>query len=245
MSSRLILSEYQNNQSLITPVYESIANSPLKEKRLKLHGTAIVCDEPGYNGRTYPTRLMTRESKKFTDTYIKNFNSLGELNHPPVDEEGNARLLPVTEINLEKVSHIIELLGMEGNHMKIKFRIVEKTPCGAILKALLDDGIPVGVSLRGLGSVYRDGGKNIVADDYDLITVDVVGRPSYGKAAMMQSMMEATSNNKIQLLTECENPAILEAISEFRNEVDASVRSGTFNKTQFLNMNTLLNKISN
>ena len=243
--SKLILAEYQNDSSLIKPVYESVTG--IKEKRLKLHGTAIVCDEPGYNGRTYPTRLMTRESKKFTENYIQQANSLGELNHPPVDEEGNARLLPVTEINLEKVSHIIEFLGMQNNHMKIKFRIIEKTPCGSILKALCDDGIPVGVSLRGLGSVYRDGNRNMVADDYDLITVDVVGRPSYGKSAMMSPMLESImeSTPKIKLLTECQDRSILEAVKEFRDEIDASVRSRTINKTQYVSMNKLINKISN
>jgi hypothetical protein len=237
--SKIKLVESLDKNLPMKPLYESISGSPLKEKRLKLHGTAIVCDEPGINGRTYPTRLMTRESKKFTDNYIKYANSLGELNHPPVDDEGNARLLPVTEINLEKVSHIIEELHMVNNHMKIKFRIIEKHPCGAILKALIEDGIPVGVSLRGLGSVYRDGNRNMVADDYELITVDVVGRPSYGKAAMMQSVMEATSSHKIPVLTE----AVDVAVQEFRNEIDTAVRQGTLMETQYYSLTKLLNNI--
>lgn len=226
--------------SQLKPMYESITvGGAPTAKRLKLYGTAIVCDKPGINGRTYTTRLMTREASKFTENYINNANSMGELNHPPVDEEGNARILPVTEINLEKVSHIIEELKMVGNLMKIKFRVIEKHPCGNILKILVEDGIPIGVSLRGLGSVYRDGGRNIVADDYELITVDAVGRPSYGKDAMMQSVMEAIKDKKIPYITE----AVDIAVSEFKNEIDMAVRQGTVKQTQYHAINKLLNNI--
>lgn len=239
--SRLKLIESADNKNLpMKPIYESLVGAVNKPKRLKLEGTAIVCDEPGINGRTYTTRLMSREANKYTNNYIKYANSLGELNHPPVDEEGNARLLPVTEINLSKVSHIIEELYMLNNHMKIKFRIIEGHPCGAMLKALVDDGIPVGVSLRGLGSVYNQSGKNIVADDYELITIDVVGRPSYGKAAMMHSVMESINDKKIPLLTE----AVESAVNEFKNEIDLAVRHNVLMETQYYSLNKLLNNIS-
>lgn len=237
--SRLKLVESVNKELPLTPMYESMGGSSALGKRLKLYGTAIVCDEPGINGRTYPTRLMARESKKYTDNYIKYANSLGELNHPPVDDEGNARLLPVTEINLEKVSHIIEQLHMVNNHMKIKFRVIDKHPCGAIIKVLVDDGIPIGVSLRGLGSVYSEGGRKIVSDDYDLITVDVVGRPSYGRAAMMQSVMESINDHKLPILTE----AVDIAVNEFKSEIDDAVRSNTLMETQYYSLTKLLNNI--
>jgi hypothetical protein len=182
---------------------------------------------------------MTRESKKFTQNYIRTANSLGELNHPPVDDEGNARLLPVTEINLEKACHLIEKLEMQGNNMIIKSRVITAHPCGAIIKALSDDGIPVGNSLRGLGSVYRDGGKNIVADDYDLITVDIVGRPSYGNNAMLHSITEAVNSHKIPLLTE----AVEYAVQEFRSEIDSSVRNNTLKSTAYYSINKLLESL--
>jgi len=242
---KLKLVDGNEGTSLITPIYESIGTMP-GVKRLKMKGTAIVCDEAGINGRTYPTRLMSRECNNYNENYIKTFNALGELNHPPVDDEGNPKLLPVTEINLEKVSHIIEELKMVGNRMMIKFRVIEKHPCGAILKILADEGIPIGVSLRGLGSVYRDGGRNIVSDDYELITIDAVGRPSYGKDAMMQAVMEATSPSK-KILTESVNgyyrPLVESAIAEFRNEVDMSVKAGTLMQTQYYSLNKLLNTI--
>lgn len=236
--SKLKLQEYSRETSSLKPIYEAISAEPMS-KRLKLEGTAIVCDEPGINGRTYTSRLMGREANKYTNNYIKIANSLGELNHPPVDEEGNARHLPVTEINLEKVCHIIEKLEMQGNKMIIKSRVIEKHPCGAIVKVLVDDGIPVGNSLRGLGSVYREGGSNFVADDYELITIDVVGRPSYGNNAMLHSLVEAVNSHKIPLLTE----AVEYAVKEFRSEIDSAVRSNTLKQTSYYSLNKLLESL--
>ena len=236
--SKLSLVEYNKECAQMKPMYEAIG-SDLPGKRVKLEGVAILCDTPGINQRTYSSRLMAREARKFTENYIKNANSLGELNHPPVDEEGNARLLPVTEINLEKVCHIIEKLEMRGNEMIIKSRVIDKHPCGAIIKVLVDDGIPVGNSLRGLGSVYREGGNNLVADDYELITVDIVGRPSYGKSAMLHSIVEAVDSHKIPLLTE----AVEYAVKEFRSEIDSAVRSNTLQKTSYYSVNKLLESL--
>ena len=237
--SRLKLVEQREESSAMKVMYESVGSLEVGGKKLKLEGIAIVCDSPGINGRTYPTSLMARESKKFTQNYIRTANSLGELNHPPVDDEGNARLLPVTEINLEKACHLIEKLEMQGNNMIIKSRVITAHPCGAIIKALSDDGIPVGNSLRGLGSVYRDGGRNIVADDYDLITVDIVGRPSYGNNAMLHSITEAVNSHKIPLLTE----AVEYAVKEFRSEIDSSVRNNTIKATAYYSINKLLESL--
>lgn len=239
--SKLKLQEYSKEVSTLSPMYESIGlDSPgTPGKRLKLEGVAIVCDTPGINGRTYTSRLMSRECTKYTNNYIKTANSLGELNHPPVDEEGNSILLPVTEINLEKVCHIIEKLEMRGNKMYIKSRVIEKHPCGAIIKVLVDDNIPVGNSLRGLGSVYREGGHTYVADDYELITVDVVGRPSYGNNAMLHSLTEAINSHKIPLLTE----AVEIAVKEFRSEIDTAYSNHTFKPTAYYSLNKLLENI--
>lgn len=236
--SKLRLQEYSRETSSLKPMYEAIGTES-QGKRLKLEGTAIVCDSPGINGRTYTSRLMSREATKFTNNYIKTANSLGELNHPPVDDDGNARELPVTEINLSKVCHIIEKLEMQGNRMIIKSRVIDKHPCGAIIKVLVDDGIPVGNSLRGLGSVYRDGGVTYVADDYGLITVDVVGRPSYGNNAMLHSLVEAVNSHKIPLITE----SVEYAVREFRTEIDNSVKNKTLNKNAYYSLNKLLKSL--
>jgi hypothetical protein len=204
------------NKSGMKPLVESsIAGSG--PKRLKLEGTAIVCDVEGINGRVYPTSVMAREAKKLTENFIKYGDLLGELNHPPVDEEGNSRKLPVTELDYTKVCHIIESLHMVGNELRIKSRVIEKHPCGAIIKTLVEEGVPVGVSLRGLGSVYRHNGQNMVSDDYELITVDIVGRPSYGRDAMLHPIMESINSGKIPVI----NDIVDGAVKEFKREIDS------------------------
>jgi hypothetical protein len=232
-SLKKTLGDYQSENKL-APVYENTCKG---EKRLKLEGTAILCEVEGINGRIYSTRHMSEQVRQFNKNYIETFNSLGELNHPAVTSEGEHILLPVTEINLQKACHLIEKLYMIGDEMKIKSRVIETLPCGAIVGALVRDGIPVGNSLRGLGSVYKANGSLHVADDYELITVDIVGRPSYGKSAMLHSIYEATSSHRIPVL----NEAVDRAIAEFRQEVDGNVRGNNINyKTSYHSIKKLM-----
>lgn len=228
------IADYQAENQL-KPVFESVFDS--NEKRLKLEGTAIVCEVEGINGRIYSTDHMDKQSRKFTKTYIETFNSLGELNHPAVTSEGEHILLPVTEINLEKACHLIEKLYMVGDEMKIKSRVITDLPCGAIIAALVKNGIPVGNSLRGLGSVYKMNGRLYVADDYELITVDIVGRPSYGQPAMLHAITEAVNSHQIPLITE----AVEKAVKEFRREVDYNTKKNNITmETEYHSIKKLL-----
>ncbi len=229
-----IIANYQSENKL-KPVFESVFDS--NEKRLKLEGTAIICEVEGINGRIYSSDHMDRQAKKFTKNYIETFNSLGELNHPAVTSEGEHILLPVTEINLEKACHLIEKLYMVGDEMKIKSRVITDLPCGAIIAALVKNGIPVGNSLRGLGSVYKMNGRLYVADDYELITIDIVGRPSYGKPAMLHAITEAVNSHQIPLLTE----AVEKAVKEFKREIDYNTKKNNITmETEYHSINKLL-----
>ncbi len=229
-----IIADYQSENKL-KPVFESVFDS--NEKRLKLEGTAIICEVEGINGRIYSSDHMDRQAKKFTKNYIETFNSLGELNHPAVTSEGEHILLPVTEINLEKACHLIEKLYMVGDEMKIKSRVITDLPCGAIIAALVKNGIPVGNSLRGLGSVYKMNGRLYVADDYELITIDIVGRPSYGKPAMLHAITEAVNSHQIPLLTE----AVEKAVKEFKREIDYNTKKNNITmETEYHSINKLL-----
>lgn len=235
---RKSIADYQSENKL-KPVFESILGG--NEKRLKLEGTAILCEVEGINGRIYSTEHMDRQAKKFTKKYIETFNSLGELNHPAVDVEGNHILLPVTEINLEKACHLIERLHMIGDEMRIKSRVITDLPCGAIIATLVKNGIPVGNSLRGLGSVYKMNGRLYVADDYELITVDIVGRPSYGQPAMLHAITEAVNSHEIPLLTE----AVERAVKEFKREIDYNTRRNNITlETEYHSISRLLESIS-
>ena len=228
------IADYQSENKL-KPVFESIMGG--NEKRLKLEGTAILCEVEGINGRIYSTIHMDRQARKFTKDYIETFNSLGELNHPAVTSEGEHILLPVTEINLEKACHLIEKLYMQGDDMKIKSRVITDLPCGAIIASLVKNGIPVGNSLRGLGSVYERNGRLFVADDYQLITVDIVGRPSYGRPAMLHAITESINSHEIPIL----NEAVDRAVREFKREMDYNTRTHNItHETEYYSINRLL-----
>lgn len=195
--------------------YENETNlSGKKIKRLKIYGTAVVCDRPGINGRAYPLDIMKREAQKYTEKYIKGGRSSSELNHPRLNEKGEGKDYSVFEINLTKVCCLIESLKFEGKSMLIKMRVVEEHPAGQMLKALIDAGLRPGVSLRGAGSVIETPqGHYEVTDDYRLITVDVVGNPSFDDDAIMDSMYESIKGGKIQILTESMDIATQEFVN--------------------------------
>ena len=130
------------------------------------------------NGRMYRTETLAREVDKYNQSYIKAGRSLGELGHP----DGPT-------INLDRVSHLITSLKQEGNNFVGKARILD-TPMGNIAKNLLDEGVKLGVSSRGLGSIKEEGGIKIVADDFMLATAaDIVADPS-APDAFVNGIME-------------------------------------------------------
>lgn len=174
-----------------------------KEKRLKLVGTAIVCDRPGINGRSYPSRIIKKEMNRYITKYIRGGRSFAELNHPRLSGEGEGKDYSVFEINLMKACCMIESLSFNGADMICKMKVIEKHPAGAALKALVDDGLRPGYSLRGAGSVIESGkGYYEVDEDYRMITIDVVGNPSFDDDAIVDSLYESIKEGKVNVLTE-------------------------------------------
>jgi len=115
------------------------------------------------NGRMYPIETLDREVAKYNESYITKGRALGELGHP----DGPT-------INLDRVSHLITSLTKEGNNYVGKARLLD-TPMGNIAKSLLDEGVKLGVSSRGLGSIREEQGCKIVCDDFMLATAaDIV-----------------------------------------------------------------------
>lgn len=204
-SSLQLLREPESEFSITKPLYEE-AISPLdgsKSKILKLTGTAIVCDIPGINGRAYPKAVLKPEVDRFTEKYIKRGRSAAEMNHPRLDKSGDGKDYSVFEINLMKVCSIIELLKFNGDNLFCKMRVVDNHPAGEALKALIKAGYVPGYSLRGAGSVTTgNNGYYVVADDYRLITVDVVGNPSFDDKALIDAVYESIKGNSMKILTE-------------------------------------------
>ena len=132
------------------------------KKIFRLKGPFLEASIRNKNGRIYSKEILVREVNSFVENKIKKNRSMGELDHPENPQ-----------INLERVSHIIESLEMKDNVGYGCARLID-TPMGRIAKTLVDEGIIVGMSTRGVGTLD---GEN-VKEDYSLITVDVVADPS-------------------------------------------------------------------
>ena len=137
------------------------------------------------NGRIYPREILEREVGKF-DTLIQERRALGELDHPD-----NA------VVNLANASHLVRDLWWNGDTVEGVVEILD-TPAGSILKSLVESGVKLGISSRGLGSTTKNSnGKDIVQDDFQLVTFDFVSNPSTHDAFMM-----AESNNPTEVDSE-------------------------------------------
>ena len=148
------------------------------QKNHFIEGIFLQGDLKNRNGRMYPVGLLEREVTKYDQSYIQKGRALGELGHP----EGPT-------INLDRVSHSITSLRKEGTNFVGKARILD-TPMGRIAKSLLDEGVKLGVSSRGLGSLKEQNGMKVVADDFMLATAaDIVTDPS-APDAFVNGIME-------------------------------------------------------
>ena len=143
-----------------------------------IEGVFLQSDIRNRNGRMYPFDTLNREVSKYNENYIQKGRALCEFGHP----DGPT-------INLDRVSHKIVSLQSEGKNFIGKAKILE-TPMGKIAKNLLDEGVKLGVSSRGLGSIERRGDTNIVKDDFMLSTAaDIVADPS-APDAFVEGIME-------------------------------------------------------
>ena len=137
------------------------------KKDTYIKGIFLQTEITNRNGRMYKYDTMSREANKYNEEFVKRGRALGELGHP----EG-------PQINLDRVSHKIVDLYPEGKNFIGKAKLLE-TPMGKIAKNLLEEGVQLGVSSRGLGSIKKEGTTSVVADDFILATAaDIVADPS-------------------------------------------------------------------
>lgn len=227
-SNKLLQEEIEFKTSVM---YEdAIDLNGTKVKRLKVEGIAIVCDVPGINGRSYPLDILSPEVDRFNEKFVKVGRAAAELNHPRLDSKGEGKDYSVFEMNLMKTCALIEELRFDGVNLYCKMVIIEDHPAGQALAALIRGGYIPGYSLRGAGSVIDTGlGYYEVADDYRLITVDIVGNPSFDAKALIHPKYEAIQHASLQILTE--------SVDVMRNELlyNRNVMPGfkQFNKVAF------------
>ena len=148
------------------------------KKRLYIEGVFLQSEVKNRNGRVYPFKVLDNEVKRYNEEYIKPGRALGELGHP----DGPT-------VNLDRVSHRIVSLKAEGNNFIGKAQILD-TPNGKIAKSLLGEGVKLGVSSRGMGTLDKQEGVSYVMDDFMLATAaDIVADPS-APDAFVNGIME-------------------------------------------------------
>ena len=146
-------------------------------KNYFIEGVFMQSNQKNKNGRVYEKKTLEKAIEKYVNEQVKTVRAVGELNHP----EGPT-------VNLDKVSHKINELRWQGSDVVGKASIL-KTPMGQIVEGLLEGGVKLGVSSRGMGSLVSKNGAQYVGDDFMLSTVDIVQDPS-APSAFVNGVME-------------------------------------------------------
>ena len=147
-------------------------------KKMYIEGVFLQGEIKNRNGRVYPMDTLSREVGRYNESFVQKGRALGELGHP----DGPT-------VNLDRVSHKIVSLKQEGNNFRGKAQLLE-TPMGKIAKSLISEGVTLGVSSRGVGSLREDRGVKYVGEDFMLATAaDIVADPS-APDAFVSGIME-------------------------------------------------------
>lgn len=189
-------------------------NEETGKKSYFIEGIFMQGDIKNRNGRIYPAAVLEKEMKRYQKDFIETKRALGELGHP----DGPS-------INGDRVSHLITEMNKDGSNFVGKAKVLG-TPMGNIVKEFMDEGVKIGVSTRGLGSVKQtSSGIMEVQDDFHLATVDIVTDPS-GPNCFVNGIMENTeyyfdiaSGNWLP-----QDQSIEEAIEEIQQEIEKEVR---------------------
>jgi len=197
---------------------EFLTESFENKKTYKISGLFMQANVKNRNGRIYEKALLEREIARYNKEFIQNGNSMGELDHPQS-----------FDINLDRVSHLIEKLEMNGQDGYGVAKLLD-TPCGLIAQKLLEGGVKLGVSTRGVGTLNG----NKVSDNFKLLTVDIVANPSAPNAfvnGILESKEYMIKDNEIievaidnlhekyDSINRKDSKMVLKLISEFLNEV--------------------------
>jgi hypothetical protein len=152
----------------------------LSDGKFLMKGILQKADTLNQNGRVYPLDILAREVRNY-QRFIEEGRALGELDHPDT-----------SVVELKNVSHVIREAHMNGDICYGTLEVLN-TPNGQILKSLVESGVKIGISSRGVGSTKNDGGHQVVQDDFQLICWDIVSEPSTPGAFVMKEGRDLTS----------------------------------------------------
>ncbi len=204
---------------------EFIVEGKGSTKKMYIEGVFLQGNICNRNGRMYPMETLSREVKRYDESFIQKGRALGELGHP----DGPT-------VNLDRVSHKIVSLTAEGNNFRGKAQLLE-TPMGKIAKSLIGEGVTLGVSSRGVGSLkMTNEGHKIVGEDFMLATAaDIVADPS-APDAFVQGIMEGVEwiwNNGI----------LEQKVSKFEKRINTLVDQGVLEEYKLSLFNEFLNSL--
>lgn len=172
----------------------SYTQDTIKESReanggkIVLRGILQKADTLNQNGRIYPKSILEREVRNYQKFIIEN-RALGECDHPDS-----------SVVNLKNVSHIIREAKFDGNVVVGSLELLD-TPAGKILQSLVESGVKLGISSRGVGTTNREGDYQVVQDDFQLICWDMVAEPSTPGAFMMAEGKTISSDELRKVFT--------------------------------------------
>ena len=141
-------------------------NSP---SNLYIKGPYMMAEGVNRNNRLYPREELERETQRYIEEMVKPGRAMGELNHPTT-----------ADVDLERACHMVTELSQDGNVFYGKSKVLT-TPCGQIVRSLVNDGVKVGMSSRALGTL-EEGNEHSTVKNMKLVAIDCVADPSYPKA---------------------------------------------------------------
>jgi len=156
--------------------------------KILMKGILQKAETLNQNGRLYPRAILEREVRNY-QKFIRENRALGECDHPDS-----------SVVELKNVSHIIREAHMDGDNVVGTVELLD-TPCGKILQSLVDAGVTLGISSRGVGSTQQKGEHQVVQDDFQLICWDFVSEPSTPGAFMMQEGLEISQRDLNRFFT--------------------------------------------
>jgi len=145
---------------------ETNKNSP---SNLYIKGPYMMAEDVNRNNRKYPLEELKKEVERYNEEMVKPGRAMGELNHPTT-----------ADVDLERACHVVTELTQDGNIFYGKSKVLT-TPCGQVVRALINDGVKIGMSSRALGTLEEGSTFNTVRN-LKLVAVDCVADPSYSSA---------------------------------------------------------------
>ena len=216
---KLIVETPSDNNDFQYIVAEKNSNEP---RSFYIKGPYMMAEGANRNKRIYSLDEMRTESKRYTEEMIKPGRAMGELNHPTT-----------ADVDLGRACHLVTELTQDGNVFYGKSKVLS-TPTGLIVRSLIDDGVRVGKSTRGLGMLVSESSGNSRVKDFRLVAVDCVADPSFPKA-FVNGILES----KQYVLAQ--NGSFEEKYENFENRIKTLPRN---NKEEYLK-NSILSFINN